>query len=119
MPTTPYCDPNIKAAIWKNIEVLRLIDRYESIIAGVGYEFIEEYVLKMCTDEWTKPMLEDLRVWLSEKVVPWMLHFYTRGATNAEEARSMLQGVGSRFDFHGDSKDIFYRPACNSGSESD
>jgi len=58
MPTTPYCDPNIKAAIWKNIEVLRLIDRYESIIAGVGYEFIEEYVLKMCTDEWTKPMLK-------------------------------------------------------------
>lgn len=62
-------------------------------------------------------MLEELRVWMSEKVVPWMLHVYARGASNgtfdffipliltakhlpAEEARSMLQGVGSRFDFH-------------------
>ena len=88
----------------------------------MGYEFIEDYVLKTCTGEWAKPMLEDLRVWMSEKVVPWMLHVYARGATNglvsvslsssfrssldrfffsiAEEARSMLQGVGSRFDFH-------------------
>ena len=103
--------------------MLGLIDRYESIIASVGYEFIEDYVLNMCTGEWAKPMLEDLRVWMSEKVVPWMLHVYARGATNgmflvffflffktlivlycffliAEEARSMLQGVGSRFDFH-------------------
>ena len=119
IPTTPYCDPNVKAAIWKNIEVLGLIDRYETIIASVGYEFIEDYVLKTCTGEWAKPMWEDLRVWMSEKVVPWMLHVYARGATNglvsvflssfrssldrffiAEEARSMLQGVGSRFDFH-------------------
>lgn len=37
---------------------------------------------------------------MSEKVVPWMLLIYARGATNAEEARAMLQGVGSRFDFH-------------------
>ena len=90
----------------------------------MGYEFIEDYVLKMCTGEWAKPMLDDLRVWMSEKVVPWMLHVYARGATSglvlaflffsfrhsldwfffffliAEEARSMLQGVGSRFDFH-------------------
>jgi anaphase-promoting complex subunit 2 len=26
-------------------------------------------------------MLEDLRMWMSEKVVPWMLHIYARGAT--------------------------------------
>ena len=48
----------------------------------MGYEFIEDHVLKMCTGEWAKPMLEDLRVWMSEKVVPWMLHVYARGATN-------------------------------------
>jgi hypothetical protein len=45
-------------------------------------------------------MLGELRDWMSEQVVPWMLLIYARGATNAEEARSMLQGVGSRFDFH-------------------
>ncbi|KAH9480869.1 Anaphase-promoting complex subunit 2 [Psilocybe cubensis] len=93
-------DPNIHAEVWKNFEILGLIDRYESIIASVGYEFIENHVLSKCTGEWGKPMLEELRVWMSEKVVPWMLHVYARGASNAEEARSMLQGVGSRFDFH-------------------
>ena len=68
--------------IWKHLEVLGFIDRYESIIASVGYEFIENHVLKTCTGEWAKQMLEDLRAWMSERVVPWMLHVYARGATN-------------------------------------
>ncbi|KAF8157822.1 hypothetical protein B0H34DRAFT_656905 [Crassisporium funariophilum] len=93
-------DPNLNAGVWKNFEALGLIDRYESIIASVGYEFIEQHVLGTCTGEWAKPMLEDLRKWMSDKVVPWMVHVYARGAANADEARSMLQGVGSRFDFH-------------------
>jgi len=72
----------VHATIWKNFEILGLVDRYESIIASVGYEYIEEHVLKTCTGEWAKPMLEDLRAWMSEKVVPWMLHVYARGAAN-------------------------------------
>ena len=78
----PKWDSNVHAAIWKNFEILGLIDRYESIIASVGYEYIEEHVLKTCAGEWAKPMLEDLRVWMSDKVVPWMLHVYARGASN-------------------------------------
>ncbi|KDR83236.1 hypothetical protein GALMADRAFT_206844 [Galerina marginata CBS 339.88] len=98
--SSPQWDSSIHAGVWKNFEVLGLIDRYESIIASVGYEFIEDYVLKKCTGEWAKPMLEDLRQWMSDKVVPWMLHVYARGAASPDEARTMLQGVGSRFDFH-------------------
>ena len=70
-------------------------------------------------------MLSNLREWMADKVVPWMLLPYARGAKTselllcpvrplwgyldlimhmcshaAEEARTMLQGVGSRFDFH-------------------
>ena len=59
-----------------------LIDRYESIIAIIGHEYIEEHVLKTRTGEWAKPMWEDLLVWMSEKVVPCMLHVYARGASN-------------------------------------
>jgi len=63
------------------------LDPYESILASVGYEYIEEHVLKTCTGEWAEPMLEDLRAWMSEKVVPWMvvlwmLHVYARRASN-------------------------------------
>ena len=53
----------------------------------MGYEFIEDHVLKTCAGEWAKPMLEDLRVWMSEKVVPWMLHVYARGATSGSFVR--------------------------------
>ena len=109
------------ARLWAHLHLLGLVERYETIIASVGYEYIEDYVLKTCTGEWGKPMLESLRIWMSEKVVPWLLHIYARGATtskcpclqlcsfdlttstcltSAEEARAMLQGVGSRFDFH-------------------
>ncbi|KAF8882924.1 ubiquitin-protein ligase [Gymnopilus junonius] len=87
-------------AVWRDFDILGLIERYETIIASVGYEYIEEYVLRTCTGEWGKPMLDDLRIWMSEKVVPWLLHVYARGATTPDEARTMLQGVGSRFDFH-------------------
>ena len=32
-------------------EELGLIDRYESVIAGVGYEHIEAHVLETCTGQ--------------------------------------------------------------------
>jgi anaphase-promoting complex subunit 2 len=101
-------------------EELGLIDGYESVIASVGYEHIEAHVLETCTGQWGNTMLDVLRSWMSDKVVPWMLVIYARGAATGgcffcifsgvvdesvgfvvgEEARSMLQGVGSRFDFH-------------------
>ncbi|THH16538.1 hypothetical protein EW146_g4118 [Bondarzewia mesenterica] len=91
-----FLDPKL----WTAFEMLGLVDRYESLIASVCYEHIENYVLETCTGKWDEPMLSTLREWMADKVVPWMLLPYARGARNAEEARTMLQGVGSRFDFH-------------------
>ncbi|KAH9169016.1 ubiquitin-protein ligase [Lactarius sanguifluus] len=65
-----------------------------------AYEHIETHVLETCAGKWDELMLSQLREWMAEKVVPWMLLPYARGAKTAEEARTMLQGVGSRFDFH-------------------
>ncbi|KAF5377908.1 hypothetical protein D9615_006791 [Tricholomella constricta] len=105
--TLPPTDPEVEVdpatrtgQIWAAFETLGLLDRYESIIASVGYEHIEAHVLATCTGEWSKPMMEDLRTWMSDKIVSWMLLPYARGASNPEEAKAMLQGVGSRFDFH-------------------
>ncbi|TFK26875.1 ubiquitin-protein ligase [Coprinopsis marcescibilis] len=91
--------PNM-GVVWRDFEALGLIDRYESVIASVGYERIEKQVVEVCEGNWAKPMMEELRNWMTAKVVPWMLQIYARGASSTEEARSMLQGVGSRFDFH-------------------
>jgi anaphase-promoting complex subunit 2 len=67
--------------MWKNFELLGLLDRYENVIASIGYEFIEQYMWETCKGRWDKPILEDLRVWMSNTVVPWtrMLQVYARG----------------------------------------
>ena len=61
-------------------EELGLIDRYESLIASVGYEYIEAHVLETCRGRWRNTMLDVLRLWMSDKVVPWMLVINARGA---------------------------------------
>ncbi|KIJ17647.1 hypothetical protein PAXINDRAFT_72256 [Paxillus involutus ATCC 200175] len=86
--------------LWKAFDTLSLIERYETLIASVGYEYIESHVLENCTGQWAEPMLGGLRSWMIDTIVPWMLWPFARGATNAEEAKAMMQGVGSRFDFH-------------------
>lgn len=76
--------------------------------------------METCAKKWDESMLTPLREWMAEKIVPWMVMPYARGARSgaspaswysdaclmdllsspADEARSMLQGVGSRFDYH-------------------
>ena len=77
-------DPTPHGRMWAAIESLGLLDRYESIIASVGYEHIEAHVLATCTGQWEKPMLEELKNWMSDKMVTWMLLPYARGAKNGE-----------------------------------
>ncbi|KAK0499999.1 hypothetical protein EDD18DRAFT_1147982 [Armillaria luteobubalina] len=103
--TLPPFDPEVSqktlsGEIWDIFEVLGLLDRYESVIASVGYEHIETYVLSTCTGKWETAMLPELRDWMSQKIVPWMLMMYARGAATNDDAVAMLASVGSRFDFH-------------------
>ncbi|TBU44447.1 hypothetical protein BD309DRAFT_958345 [Dichomitus squalens] len=98
--STSAAPPRPDLPLWTACETLGLLDRYESLIASVCYEYIEAHVLNTCAKKWDDSMLVCLREWMAEKVVPWMVMPYARGARNAEEARSMLQGVGSRFDYH-------------------
>ncbi|KAG1780495.1 hypothetical protein EV702DRAFT_1193970 [Suillus placidus] len=93
--------------LWQAFDTLSLIDRYETLIASIGYEFIESYVEETCARKWSEPMLATLRAWMIDKIVPWMLYPFARGATNADEAKTMMQGVGSRFDFH------MHKTLCN------
>ncbi|KAG1742334.1 uncharacterized protein EDB91DRAFT_1128723 [Suillus paluster] len=97
--------------LWQAFDTLSLIDRYETLIASIGYEFIESYVVETCAEKWSEPMLATLRAWMIDKIVPWMLYPFARGATNADEAKTMMQGVGSRFDFH------MHKTLCNLRTE--
>ncbi|KAH0831967.1 hypothetical protein J3R83DRAFT_12856 [Lanmaoa asiatica] len=87
-------------SLWQAFDTLSLIERHETLIASVGYEYIEAHVLQTCAGSWEEPMLPNLRAWMIHKIVPWMVWPFARGATSADEAKTMMQGVGSRFDFH-------------------
>ncbi|KAF7305903.1 Anaphase-promoting complex subunit 2 [Mycena chlorophos] len=88
------------AKMWESFEVLGMSDRYEGIVAGVGYERIERYIREEYAGKWDVQVLAALRTWMSKHIVAWMLPLYARGATNAEDAKGMLANVGARFDFH-------------------
>jgi anaphase-promoting complex subunit 2 len=81
-PDIPASVQNSK--LWPAFELLGLADRYESLIAGVCYEHIEAHVLETCTGKWDELMLSMLRGWMADKVVPWMLLPYARGAKTSE-----------------------------------
>jgi anaphase-promoting complex subunit 2 len=66
--------------LWPSFELLGLADRYESLIASVCYEHIEAHVLETSAGKWDEPVLVRLREWMADKVVPWMLLPYARGA---------------------------------------
>jgi anaphase-promoting complex subunit 2 len=94
-PTNVYIEP----PIWAALETLGLVDRYESLIASVGYEYIEANVLSTCAGKWSAPMLSQVRDWLSNTIVPWMLWPYARGATTSQflEARRFLPFLSQSF----------------------
>jgi anaphase-promoting complex subunit 2 len=71
-----------RTKLWASFEELGLIERYESLIASVGYEHIEAHVLNTCKGKWDEPMLGQLREWMTNKMVPWMILPYARGATS-------------------------------------
>lgn len=66
--------------LWTACEALGLLDRYESLIASVCYEHIETHVNETCAKKWDEAMLGRLRDWMAEKIVPWMVMPYARGA---------------------------------------
>ena len=83
--STEGATPDVPASVqdsrlWPSFELLGLADRYESLIASVCYEHIETHVVETCAGKWDEPMLSQLREWMAEKVVPWMLLPYARGA---------------------------------------
>ncbi|KAI0074021.1 hypothetical protein K474DRAFT_1602300 [Panus rudis PR-1116 ss-1] len=96
----PVPPKRVDVPLWRAFDKLGFLERYESLISGVCYEYIEKHILETCTRKWDEPMLSQTRQWMADRIVPWLLMPYARGATSAEEARVMLQGIGTRLDFH-------------------
>ena len=77
--------------VWTNIDVLGLLDRYESVISSAAFESIEKKVAEMCPGRWDQRMLSDLRLWMSQTVVQWLLKVFVR-STDPSESVSVWTG---------------------------
>ncbi len=76
--------------LWSACETLGLLDRYESLIASVCYEYIEAHVMETCAKRWQESTLTYLREWMTDRVVPWMVMPYARGARSGEQNSLIL-----------------------------
>jgi anaphase-promoting complex subunit 2 len=74
-------------SLWIAFDTLGLVDRYESLIASVGYDCIDEHVENICAGNWDRPFLEELSDWMSKKIVPWLIMTYAPKATTGELCR--------------------------------
>ena len=77
--------------LWNNFDLLGFLDRYEYIVASVGYEQIDNQVQQMAAKNWGEPMLTALRSWMADKIVPWMILPYARGAKNRKHFSRLAQ----------------------------
>ena len=76
--------------LWAAFEQLGLVERYEQLVASVGYEYIDKHVLEESAGNWAEPgMVESLREWMSKKIIPWLLILYARGATTRKSRLSV------------------------------
>ena len=76
--------PRPDLPLWSCFEQLGLLDRYESLISSVCYEHIEAHIVETCARKWGERMLQPLRDWMTNKIVPWMVMPYARGARTGE-----------------------------------
>ena len=68
--------------LWAGFECLGMLERFESLISSVCYEAIEKHARDKCAKSWAEPELANLREWMTDCIVPWMLLPYARGARN-------------------------------------
>ncbi len=79
----PYSRADVP--LWNAFEQLGMQERYETLISSVCYEYIENHILETCAKEWDRPMLYILREWMTNRIVPWMVLPYAKGARNGEQ----------------------------------
>lgn len=79
---SPSLEQSEDLRLWAAFECLGMLERYESLISSVCYEVIEKHVWDKCAKSWAEPELGNLREWMTDCIVPWMLLPYARGARN-------------------------------------
>ena len=47
---------------------------------------VETHIWRTCVGKWDEPVLNTIRDWMANKIVPWMLMPFARGAKNCKDS---------------------------------
>lgn len=76
--------PRPDLGLWMAFDELGLTERYESLILSVCYEHIEAHIKETCSKVWDQQMLQPMRNWMSDVIIPWLITPYAREARTSE-----------------------------------
>ncbi|CAE6344053.1 unnamed protein product [Rhizoctonia solani] len=93
----PVLDPRL----FPILDVMGLLQDHEALVANVIHEAIEKRVKEVCEeDAGETSVLQIVKNWFTESVVPWMAMTYGRGVTDADVLQKALAPAAGKFDYH-------------------
>jgi len=84
------------AGLFAQLEILGVLDHFESLIASVICNLIEERILETCPQQWATPQLAALREWLGEAIVPAATSYPPHARHSKPSHRTLSQTITDR-----------------------
>ncbi|KAG8718844.1 hypothetical protein FRC08_004268 [Ceratobasidium sp. 394] len=92
--------PALDTRLFPTLDVMGLLQDHESLVASVINEAIERRVKEVAeAADGETSVLQTVKDWFTESVVPWMAVTYGRGLTDQLLSRALAPTAG-KFDYH-------------------
>ncbi|KDN51945.1 hypothetical protein RSAG8_00496, partial [Rhizoctonia solani AG-8 WAC10335] len=93
--------PALDPRLFPILDVMGLLQDHEALVASVIHEAIEKRVKEVCEEDTGETsVLQIVKNWFTESVVPWMAMTYGRGLTDADMLQKALAPAAGKFDYH-------------------
>ncbi|CAE6523694.1 unnamed protein product [Rhizoctonia solani] len=93
--------PALDPRLFPILDVMGLLQDHEALVANVIHEAIDKRVKEVCEEDTGETsVLQIVKSWFTESVVPWMAMTYGRGLTDADLLQKALAPAAGKFDYH-------------------
>ncbi|KAJ1310042.1 hypothetical protein OPQ81_006795 [Rhizoctonia solani] len=93
--------PALDPRLFPILDVMGLLQDHEALVANVIHEAIDKRVKEVCEEDTGETsVLQIVKNWFTESVVPWMAMTYGRGLTDADMLQKALAPAAGKFDYH-------------------
>ncbi|KAF8610388.1 Cullin [Ceratobasidium sp. AG-I] len=92
--------PALDVRLFPTLDVMGLLQDHEALVASVIHEAIEKRVKEVAAeDNGESSVLQIVKTWFTESVVPWMAMTYGRGLSDQMLHKALAPTAG-KFDYH-------------------